>query len=79
MIGLLSAATLAAEPPAPLSFNRDVRPILSDLCFACHGPDGAKRQAGLRLDAFDQATSELESGSRAIVPKDLALPVICSK
>src|SRR5262245_1725237 len=39
--------------PAALQFNRDVRPILSDTCFTCHGPDKAKRKAGLRLDTED--------------------------
>jgi len=69
----LPVAAVRAEPPtAKLSFNADIRPILSENCFACHGPDGGKRQAGLRLDARDAATSELESGMRAIVPQDVA-------
>ncbi len=59
-------ATLAAEPK--LSFNRDIRPILSDKCFACHGPDANKRQASLRLDVRDVATKPAESGETAIVP-----------
>ena len=55
---------MAAEP---LKYNRDVRPILADKCFACHGPDSAARQAGLRLDQRDQA---IELG--AIQPGDVA-------
>jgi hypothetical protein len=51
-----------------VDFNREVRPIISDRCFACHGPDSAKREAGLRLDSFEGATAELKSGHRAIVP-----------
>ena len=61
----------AADPETPLSFNRDVRPILSDLCFQCHGPDSQQRQAGLRLDDPAVAVAELESGQRALVAGDL--------
>jgi hypothetical protein len=39
-----------AKLPAQLDYNRHVKPVLSDKCFACHGPDMAKQKAGLRLD-----------------------------
>lgn len=53
-----------------ISYNRDVRPILSDKCFACHGPDANKRKAGLRLDLESGALAELpeNKGHYAIVP-----------
>jgi hypothetical protein len=80
--GILGIVTSANSRPAAsaeassssqrLSFDRDVRPILSDNCFGCHGPDGGSRQAGLRLDVQDAAIAELESGSRAIVPGRIA-------
>ena len=63
------AATLPAQG-SRLEFNRDVRPILSDNCFACHGPDRNRRQAGLRLDREESAKQRLASGSVAIVPSD---------
>ncbi|KAA5547090.1 DUF1553 domain-containing protein [Roseiconus nitratireducens] len=53
LVVALAAPTSAAEDP--LSFNRDVRPILSDKCFFCHGPDDNHREAGLRLDQEESA------------------------
>lgn len=53
-----------------ITFNRDIRPILSEYCFTCHGPDGDSREAGLRLDLSDAARQELDSGAFAIIPGD---------
>ena len=66
---LLAAQALAAHAAAP-RFDRDVEPILSEHCFACHGP--GKQEAGLRLDSLDAASRPLESGHRAIVAGDAA-------
>lgn len=62
--------TAVAAAEEPVSFSRQIRGILSDRCFQCHGPDEAHREAGLRLDEHDAALAELDSGTRAIVPGD---------
>ena len=60
-------STHTAHAAEKVSFNRDIRPILSDICFACHGPDVAKMKGGLRLDNKEAAMKGGESGP-AIVP-----------
>ena len=60
-----AAISASAASAGPLEYNRDVRPILAENCFACHGPDSAARKASLRLDRRDDAIE-----AKAIVPGD---------
>ena len=72
---LLPGIVLLLRPGAALGdqvvdYLRDVRPILADYCFQCHGPDGGARQAGLRLDQRAAALAQLESQHVAIRPRN---------
>lgn len=69
-LGFLSAALAGALCAQTVEFNRDIRPILSDKCFTCHGPDAANRKTKLRFDLEPVAKSELRKGVRAIAPGD---------
>jgi hypothetical protein len=62
------AAPKGPAVPPKVDFNHDIRPIFAENCFACHGPDEAKRKARLRLDLHDIAVQPAKSGAIAIVP-----------
>lgn len=68
LIGL--SGCMPQEQSTSIDYNADIRPILSDKCFTCHGPDNNKREAGLRLDDASYAYAELEEspGKYAVVP-----------
>ncbi|MCE9531180.1 MAG: DUF1553 domain-containing protein [Planctomycetes bacterium] len=64
---IAAPARSAEERPRAVLFNRDIRPILSDVCYHCHGPDKARRKAELRLD-IEQDAKRIFKGHAAIVP-----------
>ena len=67
-LGGTGAAPAAMPPDASVDFAEQIRPLLADRCFHCHGPDPETREAGLRLDQREAALSLLDSGTRAVVP-----------
>ena len=67
---VLTCQVAIAERSESVDFNSQIRPILSDNCFFCHGPDAAHREGGLRLDQKEAAFGEGDSGMVAIIPGD---------
>jgi Planctomycete cytochrome C len=65
---LLAGSVGAAERTGPVDFARDVRPILANNCFACHGPDAKARKAGLRIDLRAEAVKPGKTGIAPLVP-----------
>src|SRR3954453_20877601 len=64
------AVLLAFAGHAQIRFNRDIRPIMAETCFRCHGPDKSSRMAGMRLDIRDEALKPTHTGIVPIVPGD---------
>src|SRR4051794_31981205 len=79
MRGWVLALVVAAGARADVRFNRDIRPIMADTCFRCHGPDKSSRMAGMRLDLRDEALKPTRSGVTPIVPGDPAKSAIIQR
>ena len=68
----LTLSTKQSLEAKEINFSKDILPLLSNNCFECHGPDQAKRKAGLRLDKAEGAKAKLESGSIGLVPGNIS-------
>ncbi|NQV24617.1 MAG: DUF1553 domain-containing protein [Rhodopirellula sp.] len=67
LVLFITFARFVSAADVSIDFNRDIRPILSDNCYACHGPDESHREGGLRLDRKDSAFGKAESDAVVIV------------
>ena len=74
LILLISLCAATAGRGAEVDFDRDVRPILSDKCFHCHGPDPETREAGLRLDIREAAIAPRKRGAAVVPDSSLDFP-----
>ncbi|MEX2168306.1 MAG: PSD1 and planctomycete cytochrome C domain-containing protein [Pirellulales bacterium] len=76
LVGLIVLAAMVCVmshvASGEIDFTRDIRPILSDNCFKCHGPDEGERAGGFRLDTREAALAEADSGEEPLVPGDAA-------
>ena len=77
LLQMTVGAPVGVAAEKPIRFDRDIRPLLSEHCFACHGP--GKQEAGLRLDDGPATLAPLESGERAIVPGDTASSALIAR
>src|SRR5438270_4190736 len=66
-VALFTLTVRAAAAGDDIRFNRDVRPILTDNCFHCHGPDPGTRKAGLRLDRKESLLGKTKDGSATVI------------
>lgn len=73
-LGLLPLVYGARAADLPVSFNRDIRPIMSDTCFHCHGFDSKSREAGMRLDVREEGTTTGSGRVLLVIYGESALP-----